>query len=59
MSPVTLVFPSSMMQSHAFTRLAKARGDRVIAASSVKADETAKHYDHWVYLPSMTKIIID
>ena len=42
-----------MMQSHAFTRLAKARGDRVIAASSVKADETAKHYDHWVYLPSM------
>ena len=53
MSPVTLVFPSSMMQSHAFTRLAKARGDRVIAASSVKADETAKHYDHWVYLPSM------
>lgn len=42
-----------MMESHAFTRSAKARGDRVIAASSVKADETAKHYDHWVYLPSM------
>lgn len=53
MRSVILVFPSSMMQSHAFTRLAKARGDRVIAASSVKADETARHYDQWVYLPSM------
>jgi hypothetical protein len=53
MTSVTLVFPSSMMESHAFTRLAKARGDQVIAASSVKADETARHYDQWIYLPSI------
>jgi hypothetical protein len=53
MSSVTLVFPSSMTQSQTFTRSAKARGDRVVAASSVTADETAIYYDHWVYLPSM------
>ena len=53
MTVINLVFPSSMMESHAFSRAARARGEKVVGASSVRADETAKHYDNWVYLPTM------
>jgi NAD(P)-dependent dehydrogenase (short-subunit alcohol dehydrogenase family) len=49
----TLVFPSSMGASLAHARRLLARGERVVAASSVAADETAAHYPHWQPLPSI------
>ncbi len=50
-SVVTLVFPSTMTEAIDFSRQAKNRGERVLAASSLQTDETAKYYDEWVYLP--------
>lgn len=53
MERATLVFPSSMSAALIYSRKAKERGEHVLAASSVKADETAKLYDRWVFLPSI------
>ncbi len=49
----TLIFPSSISASLSFSHKARSRGDKVIAASSVKSDETSKLYDKWVFLPSI------
>lgn len=53
MRQVTLVFPSSMSAALSYSEKARQRGEQVIAASSVKADETAKLYDQWIFLPSI------
>src|SRR5579871_4413547 len=50
-SPVTLVFPSSMTEAIDFSQQAKSRGERVLAASSIRSDETARYFNEWVYLP--------
>ena len=48
-----LIFPSSIAASLNFSHKAKNRGDKIIAASSVKSDETSKLYDQWILLPSI------
>jgi hypothetical protein len=49
----TLVFPSSMPAALEYAWSARARGERIVAASSVRADDTAAYFDDWQFLPSI------
>ena len=48
---VTLIFPSSIPSALEYYRLAKARGERLVAASSLPYDETSCHFETWFHLP--------
>lgn len=47
----TLVFPSSTQDGLDFYARSLTRGERIIAASSLRCDETARYYENWYFLP--------
>lgn len=49
----TLIFPCSVPDGALYAEAAKQRGERVVAASSLRYDETAKTFETWFYLPSV------
>lgn len=51
----TLVFPSCAEESVRFYTQASARGEKVVAASSLAYDETASSYAHYFRLPDIYK----
>jgi hypothetical protein len=49
----TLIFPSSVPAARAYAFAARQRGEPIIAASSLAYDDTAKQFEHWVFLPGV------
>jgi hypothetical protein len=50
---VTLIFPSCLPHGELYAEAARERGERVVAASSLRFDPTARKFDTWFYLPSV------
>lgn len=49
----TLILCSSLPEARAYQTEARSRGERIIASSSVKYDETAGLFDEWEWLPDI------
>lgn len=49
----TLIFPCSVPAARDYAEGARARGEPVIAASSLAYDESAARFERWFYLPSV------
>lgn len=47
----TLIFPSSTQDAQTYCRRAIADGHEVVAASSLRYDESAADFETWIYLP--------
>lgn len=53
MQSATLIMCCAMPDALAYAKKANERGERVIATSSLKYDESAQYYTHWEWLPSV------
>ncbi|MGE0753992.1 MAG: class I SAM-dependent methyltransferase [Alphaproteobacteria bacterium] len=53
MQDATLILCCGMADAVSYAHDAKERGERIIAASSLHYDESARHYPHWEWLPSV------
>jgi Methyltransferase domain len=49
----TLIFPSSVPDADRYAEAAQQRGERVVAASSLRYDESAEKFKTWFYLPNV------
>ena len=49
----TLIFPCSVPDGQRYAEAARRRGEQVVAASSLRPDETAQRFETWFYLPSV------
>jgi hypothetical protein len=49
----TLIFPCCLPDGELYAEAARERGERVVAASSLRFDPTAHKFDTWFYLPSV------
>jgi hypothetical protein len=49
----TLIFPCSVPDGERYAAAASERGEPVVAASSIRYDETAERFATWFYLPSV------
>jgi Methyltransferase domain len=49
----TLIFPCCVPAGDRYAEDARQRNERVVAASSLRHDPTAEHFDTWFYLPSV------
>jgi hypothetical protein len=49
----TLVFPCSVPEAADYAREARRRGETMVAASSLRYDPAAEHFDTWFHLPSV------
>jgi hypothetical protein len=49
----TLIFPCCVPAGDQYAETARQRNERIVAASSLKHDPTARHFETWFYLPSV------